>query len=904
MIPQFTTDQCGILIGMSSTPTGVTEDVFFNEHIKDNLFHRYKKGRETNIKRNAFNDNHLYEPIGYKTFGDNNLMFFSLFDDFSYPNRVFHPFNGNGDSVAKYQNYEYQVVVGINILHSGCNCGNDTLEHLFSIDKLQIFPFSCVTKLKANPIFLCGNGLDYIELIKAHIYITSSENKIHTIIANGVGSDEVIIISFANSMRAIAESIFRIRNLQFKELATVNDTWFNQVLSNSFATENEEKDIKDAHVFSYSYSTCGYAIDRSEIPTELPDDNCKITFTWTIKPGHITNFTKELKLRMEQLELGKTAWKDCLYVSNTKVCLSLEHHILGEDSERFFRTLDGLRELDFKKRNIRKLHIDISVEDNNNLLDGSISETDLEKHPNTKDTFKRYTYSKEKLSDIRNDLDKARISKVIKERIMKMYHNYDDCVQDPAFVVSFIGLKPFLDFLADTIKIYSEGKSTRTSDIMHEWLDNSLRDFEQAYLNRFHQSNRMRTLSDFNLEWNGGIQQIISSMDYTYKLLMKCCSVDSPRSFMYISGYERVHVTDHSYRINMQHVTYPELFVTTVWKEMFNFIPTEITKIYNKEDLPLKFFSDDNFINRLKIQIYNHHMYNPADNINASFLSNLNKELMVSILADSLAFFYGYGKDYRLFEFWYWRYFMQTPMIYNSRGDIDQNRFFLFMVRMLFVKILESGNPDSIESLRFKPFDSAFSSNWVLFFENASAISKILYEQLEQLDYGLHIKSLSSVLLHYTYPDAGKILEGKSELKDKKDFMRAEMNLISSLRNKVYQECSDFFNDRTIPTTQFESEYIANFVCGFLTGYLHHIRSLDDTTTDTEYERLLSRDKSGHPDISNQFSKFYKPLLADPLGGFFCIDGDIIKEYFSARSVFYMTMFHLYHKNITKFITH
>ena len=36
--------------------------------------------------------------FGYKSFGENSLMFFSLFDDFSYPNRVFHPFHGNREA--------------------------------------------------------------------------------------------------------------------------------------------------------------------------------------------------------------------------------------------------------------------------------------------------------------------------------------------------------------------------------------------------------------------------------------------------------------------------------------------------------------------------------------------------------------------------------------------------------------------------------------------------------------------------------------------------------------------------------------------------------------------------------------------------------------------------------------
>lgn len=115
MIPEFKVDNCGLLIGMCSVPYGVTEEEFFNNTITSELSHKYKEGRAGSIKRNQINNPQIYNPIGYKTFGDNNLMFFSIFDDFSYPNRVFHPFNGNGKDNARYQNYDYQLVVGLNL---------------------------------------------------------------------------------------------------------------------------------------------------------------------------------------------------------------------------------------------------------------------------------------------------------------------------------------------------------------------------------------------------------------------------------------------------------------------------------------------------------------------------------------------------------------------------------------------------------------------------------------------------------------------------------------------------------------------------------------------------------------------------------------------------------------------
>ncbi len=897
-----------MLVGMCSVPEGLTETIFFEEFISDNLFHKYRIGRGGNIKRNKSDDSHLYDPLGYKTFGDNNLMFISLFDDFSYPNRVFHPFNGNGCDDAKYQNYEYQLIVGLNTMPAESRPEDFALEHRFAQESLRSRPFACVTRLKVNPVFLCGNGLYFTELIKKYVYLSMPEG-IDAIVLNGVGSDELIIAKFADSMRNIAESVFKIRNLQFSSLKEADGAKYAKVLGNAYVGDCKYVNLEEAHVFSSSYSICGYAMDRTSIKADLPDDGCRITFNWTIKPGHIHFFTQELYKRMKELGLEDARFKDRLYVSRTKVCLSLEHGTIGAESSRFFEVLDGLREIDVDKRNIRKLHVEVSVEDSNNLLniiDKDADDGGLDAHPSTRRIFGRYAYDKEFLSKLRANLGKARVSKVIKERVMKMYHNYNDCVQDPAFVLSFIGFRKFLDFLSSAVKSYGEGKSGQTAEYMHEWLDNSLRDFEQAYLNRFHQSNRMRTLSDFNLEWNGGIQQIISSMDFTYKTIMKCCGVQNPKSFMYISGYERVHVTDHSYRINMQHVTYPELFVTTVWKELFNFISWDAGKCDSKNVILPVHFYDEEYIERFKVRVYSHRDFNPSNAAHSLCFHGIDKELMVSIVADTFAFYYGYGSDYGLFMYWYTRYLMQTPMIYTSDGKIDPGRFMMFMVRMLYVRMI-SGGPDSVEELRLRPFDPAFGTDWMLFFDDAATIASILYEHLKSDRQADLIRDMSLVMLNKTYPKAFEIAE---KCEDKEYVPALAMAMIDEFRNKMSELYTDSFRRGELlldgdDEMSFDDSG-ANFILCFLPCFLKYIRSLDlgdEDGTDKVREKLLKRDADGMPDIPDKVAGYYSNLLADPFGGFFCIDGATMKAYFSIRSLFYMNIFHLYHRNIAKLIT-
>ena len=65
-----------------------------------------------------------------------------------------------------------------------------------------------------------------------------------------------------------------------------------------------------------------------------------------------------------------------------------------------------------------------------------------------------------------------------------------------------------------------------------------IRNFEQAYYNRFHHNSRILNIADLNLEYNGGIQQLISAYDTAYKtILKKLISNEAYDNCVYVSGY-------------------------------------------------------------------------------------------------------------------------------------------------------------------------------------------------------------------------------------------------------------------------------------------------------------------------------------------------------------------------------
>jgi len=895
---KYTVDNYGFLLGMASVPPGIPETDFYNNDIANNLVKAYKDAREKNSFGDKANDtNVLYNPIGFKTFDENNLMFYTLFDDFAYPNRVFHPFHGNGGHNALYRNFDYRLVVGLNTFYSDMT-EKPLLEKVFSDNQLQNYVFTCATRLKINPIFLCGTGLLCVELIKSTLRKMHLNSSDKLLLLNGVGSDELIVINFSNNLCDIAKYIFKIRNLQFQNLKIDTAELYNTVLSQSLANNNKgNTTIKESHVFSSSYSVSGYAFNRENLPKKIESKGSSLRFTWIIKPGHIGNFTLRLNDCLKKLGLEQQT--DRLFINNPIVSFLIDGDKFN-DTDSLLYTLDELRYIDPNKLDVREQHVSISVTDDDNYLipkkDGTfehITSFNTEKHLCTREIFSPYLFNMTEMAELRSTLDCAHISKVIKERIMKMYQNYNDCIQDPQFVISFISLRPFLKFLMKIVQSYASGKSGMTSESVHEWLDGSVRDFEQAYLNRFHQSNRMRTLSDFNLEWNGGIQQLICSMDFAYKTLMHCCGINIPHAFMYVSGHDRVHVNDHSYRINMQHITYPELFASTMWKEFFNFLPLSASLRDDRNKLPVRKIISDDFIAALKYRIGEHLRFNRANRTHKIFLQSLDKEFMTSITADVLSFLYGYNSNYNDFIYWYMRFLLQTPIAYNQNGSINRERFTRFFCRVMLVHTLAGVKSPTIEQLRFQPLDPSLGELWTCTFEDVKTLSQLMSDILTSYGFMDTINSMISTMLKHTFPESSEYLKQKLQIAHPED---AEKDIFKNVREQLEKELTTTFCNDEVPLELQGHEIIT----GLIPAYLKHLRTLSSYNSKSQLCMALTRSSKGQTAIDQKTAGFYESILADPLGGSFCIRKNVQKEYFKARSVLYLSLFHFYHKNITK----
>lgn len=932
---------CGLLVGMLRTPQGLSEETFFKKEVVDNLsgnylsgFHKEMKGNTPDVVENYG----MFKPVGFKMLGEHNVGFLMLIDDFAYPNRIFHPAHGLRNDEDEIFDYEYQISTCIDTFENDTT--SPSLEDFFNeVCVKSDFPFLCIGQLKINNGLLLGNGIDYTEFVKKGIQKVAMEFpslKIHVL--DCLGSSELVIIAFSYNLSSIALFTHKIRSLRFESLKDISKTMYKKIEGNSLlygkndmvmeqkeqidykAFETGEKfNIGKSHLFAFAYSYLGYRIDmfdnlnkqlNSHYKFEEEDKylNIFLEFDWEVKPGHSEGIRKGLK------DIIGLSPKDFLYIKNSSWVYSLSYSY--NEKEKFFFNVEQIKGLDKKLEHSRKLSIRVNVDDTNE--NSRFNDCFDEKlHPSLNIYLKKQRF--EKLNNIRRNLDLCHVSKVMRERVMKMYNNYNNCVKDPGFFISFLDLKGFLQTVNDRLENYilSDLRDRESLMDLHNWLNLCVASFEQAYFNRFHQSNRMREISDFNLEWNGGIQQLVSPFDFVWKSINRYLGKEDIR-FMYVSGYERVHVSPIALRINMFHLTYPELFVLSVWKEVFNRSLPELYKTevtidsfdfeQKKEAMNLfklvKQYKTSQYQGYLKVEIGQDVDFDITSMVHRSLYRDFDQEFYISLVADSMAFYIGYNGDIDLFVYYYWRFLFQTTYYYTQDGQLEPEVFLRMLCRILFVMSLEY--KDKIEDLRLKPFDPTLGEYWINYFDETLTFVNIIEKVLRRNMYINSIKGSAFILMYDemeqfcqrqkggNYYDSIRDILTKSEADDHKfeRWLNKSDDQVSSpliLRHELFRDAQEKFY-KEIEKGKIIREDLNNvpelFLNTLFYAFLKYLRFLD-----IEEKEVTSLLKVRPQRMYEECLQYMSNIVSDRSGGMLVINYKTRRDYFAARASLYRSIF-------------
>lgn len=948
----YKTENYGIFLGLLTMPFGQEKD--FIKYEIENLFEQYKENVQNNlnqsVSKNTEFSRYLYRPRPYCLFGSFDLAVISLVDDFGLATRHFHPFSplvsdklkkDKEEEKTNYQpsNYTFHIISGLapdlRYIDSKESKLLERARQTFLNNKTKDYPFIGITSLKVNNALLVGGGGDTIDIILQEVQAVLSEAELkdnatlNYCISHSLSWHELTIVFFSNSFEVIAEQVFALRKLTLKDAKPreshsearkkiYDDCKRNSLLYHFLEDEkiaDSAERTEAAHLFVHTHTIFGYDLnilfDNRRFDKTL-DKELNFQMNWDIKPGHLSAFRGALEAKVasspeyEFLKNGRiTAGRGDYTYTITQNAMEgfrkLINIIIGEKDEKY-PLKQHIRQLNTVPEFTRKFPRDSKV----------ISSLDNQ-YP-FHDYLHRFQFSLEEIESVRRTLKKLRVSKVVREKISNMYTICNDGISDKILYGYFIELKPFLKKIKETLEGWSEDQQglLHVYDISSD-LNAMAQNFEAAYQNRLGQSYIMNEITDHNLKFNGGIQQLVTAYDGAYKRLTALLGEkESGNSIAYISGFQNIESDILSVRLNYFHLYQPEFFVASATHEAANF-----------------------FFDRFRIE------EDEAQEEDAFEIVDIKKlfgdKSIPAFDKDTIQYFFSdiatlsltYANDFDLFFYWHWCSLIQIDAIYWQDGSIYQPFMDHFVLRMRLIAHY-TNNQNLFDKMSSPPFDcdkGIFANTW----EEAMRNSQEEFERFISI-YNKYLKKCHHIvtgLLTYDFAHLRKasffnyirktIQEGTPEdspyAKEVEDYYNKEKSTYQDTAKKDWDQ-TYVYCARQVYLKNIGNEIIGSFKKGELynfdfwrkhqpltfskdqevfffqalsLAYLKLVRGLCENKA-----QILKRSPENNcVDIETFASTSDGSLWFDPLGGIFTTKLETRKAYYKYRVLFLKSLWNL-----------
>lgn len=719
----YKSEDCGLFIGLMTMPFG-QEETFFEREVKS-VFDQRRADIEKQLKSKkdikAFEP--FYLPKAYCLCGSFDMVVLSLIDDFHLATRSFHPFSPLSNRVSKADNYQAQnytfkistgVAPDLKYIEQSAPSLIEKAQNTFLNNKSpKDYPFIAITNLKINNALLIGTGGATIELLIREIYtylktIKLKGQKIDFIITHSFSWNELSIVFFANNYNIIKDCVLDLRKLRFSDLLKkcrpdtkeklITKTLLHHALKNEAENKADEL-VKDTLVFLHSHTTFGYdpkIMLTSEQPLVTIDKNISFYTRWFIQPGYLDIFMQKI-----QEELPELATKAKFIIGRGDIAYTTK--------EEYFSTLKQLMDL-IKEHKlgdyIRKLYtipeFDIELDGNQNLAE-------MHHCSFHQKLLANYGFAPNEISNIEKNLKALRVSKAVRERIMNLFVVFNDGIDDPILYSYFIELKPFLINLKNDLPKYVSSKDEKLQSVktITDLLDQLSKRFELGYSNRIGQSYIMNEITDFNLEFKGGIQQLLSAYDAAYKSLTNIFGeYGNNYSITYVTGDSSIESDIISISLNYFHLFQPSILLSVITHEAANFLLER-----NKRNSNISTIQD--LISTLD---------KCADNDEYKHYHDVLNYYLVDIIPYRLI----YNENFDLFFFWHWHHFIQIPLIYNTKGEVDADIFKETLLRIVLLAYT-TGNKSYIKKQK-APFPK-LDELWGEWFSSILVIAEWLLKE-------------------------------------------------------------------------------------------------------------------------------------------------------------------------------
>ena len=942
----YRTEEYGLFLSYVTMPFG-KEGEFFKYEI-ENLFECYKKSVLENLTSNPEPPNaatikfkeFLYKPKAYCLFGIFDLAIFSLVDDFGFAIRTFHPFNSiiqerlfedreNGKTDYNGDNYSYHVISGLvpdmRYLDDSEGSIIEKAQATFLAKGNEKLPFIGITSFKINSAFLLGGGGDLVHLILAKLKDLLSEpdgieGNFNFLILHSFSWHEITIVFFSNNYSKISSKILAVRNLVFEDLHGVDEEICKKVFDSSLIAEFLQKygekespeKYKRLHLFVHTNTIFGYALDfitnAKEYDPIIPSfDGQRLFSKFSVKPGHLAYFYETLNKKIGKID-GFEIYKSTLTSGRSDYGMEIKGDLILR-----FRQLKNL----LKDNQLFKhlTNINTVLEFDPGLQEDYCSKISSEDYYFFSENLSKFSFSLKTISEIGDYLRRLRVSKIVTEKILNMFIVFNDGIHDPILFGYYLELKPFLLEVIQILKKFTNKLNKPVGDVISQLNDISQL-FEYGYKNRFSQSHLMSEITDYNIEFNGGIQQLLSAYDGAYKSLTGFFGEKAPgKSIAYAAGNTNTVSHTLGVELNYFHLYQPEFFATAATHEAANF--------YLRRDRA----EDDalNYIRELLAKLY------------ASKAPQIEKSTLAYFFQDYVTLHLTFNNNFGLFFYWHWCSFFQNSVVYYQDGRIYQKFFDRFIYRMYLVGKCV-GDLTCFENKIAPPFnmlDESCYKSWELSLNKAQKDIPlyrkkhfVLIDEIIGVAKGLLLvdffntssqDKIESCIDKIEKIDTDSILDifrihrnrGSKNVNLRYESIKLEVGRIARFYflDKISKEVIDSFRKgelfdfesiRSLPFTESIEETPFLYHTIFY-AYLKLLYELNDGIGDILKRKRGEGTISQIGNRSNLFEAIPK-LKIDPFGGFFTTDLEVRRRYYQYRTLFLKSLWSISLKNKVRLI--
>lgn len=923
-------DDCGVFIGLSSMPLPFTKGKeFYETKIREGIFSRYRrtvleyafsKNNDDPSYLEAF-DRYFYQTQAYYLFGSYELAILALVDDFKLGNKTFHPYSYLPEGLVEesstdndlFEAFTFHTMTGISAI------GNtEDVPYISSslIDRAEEtflrpqtassrFPFIGICALKINNALLVGDRNMAVYLMAKKVeYLLATQTQagidFDFILLRTTAWNEFTLLIFADSYDLMTKLILAIRELQFKDLATSGkeDVARMQQLRERCLLHNliakwqpgDEQLVDEAHLFVHTHSTFGFDLalfdylseENATYPSQfipIKDDQFQLNIRFDVKPGHLKAFLDKLEEGGAEAKISIGAG-DFIYPS------------LDGDIGMVYRDLLKQERINQLSQHIRRIHAAPDLKLDLQQIKGSA----LDEHFFYTHRLSKFAFTFTEIKAIRSNLIQCRIAKAVREKVITMFVNFNHQIQDPILFNYFIELRPFLVDVLAGLKHFSSRQELSVEHItqqLKEWTYY----FERAYNNRFNLSYQAHNLQTLHLDFNVGVQQLVSLFDGVAKIQAAAIQLPVQKGpTLVITSASEIHFSGSSniLEVGLNHLTQPSLFLSMATHVITGDF------LLRTEGLPGRFKEFHQQTDRL---------LGMGDEI--PFLATDGE--IDAILGALINYYVTFNKDSELFLFWYWHQFLQQPSAYHQNGEIEENIFVSYLLRMMVLIEFVDHDADHFQFKIIAPFPELQNLWFRWFIHIRRRVDELLAKSPVQILKNWFDQAKALV----TFEIIPKLYCGALEkgLDTEADLIAAYRLIRAKGENPLGPDGDDVLRQQMTTDWQDELEKITDLILAQLKqgkpyippvhhelsanfhlqaislAYLRLIRQ----AFKSEHTILYRLPANGQPSaffdpIDQRFERQYGPFVFDPKGGLFITSIAARRQYFKYRIALYTSL--------------